>query len=154
MTIIAAPCGDGFDRARRPRPLASPPWRLYAAGMDTSGLDQKLVAHWRSAAEDLGIRVTAPVELTDSSGQPFACEAFVHDFGSPSGAVVVSRKTSRRVRHNLRSLGDDVWVCGGGRRQAGQYVRKHYIDELLDWGWFGKAGEEPGWYSERMPRQA
>lgn len=105
-----------------------------------------------AAADDLGIRVTAPVELRDTSGTPFACEALVHDFGSPKGAVVVSAKTERRVRQNLRSLGEELCVIRAERRRAAAYNRKHFVDELLDWGWFGKAGAEPGWYSERGPR--
>lgn len=116
--------------------------------MNTKGLEQRLVAQWQRAAEDLDIRVTAPVELRDASGQPFTCEAFVHDFGSPSGAVVVSPKTERRVR---TSIADDLWVSGSERRLAG-YDRTHFINALLDWGWFGKAGKEPSWYSERVPR--
>jgi hypothetical protein len=121
--------------------------------MDTRELDQRLVELWQAAAEDLGIRVTAPALLTDVLGKPFACEAFVHDFGSPKGAVVVSVKTERRVRQELRSLGDALWVCRVGPRRVA-YVRKSVVHELLDWAWFGNAAEEPGWYSERMPRSA
>jgi hypothetical protein len=119
--------------------------------MDMGGLDQRLAEHWRTAAQDLGIRVTAPVELTNLSGQPFACEVLVLDFGSPNGTLVLSPKTERRVRQNLRSLGREACVGGAGFGRA-EYVRKHFVDELLDWGWSGKAGGEPSWYSERMPR--
>lgn len=119
--------------------------------MDTSGLDRRLVEHWQAAAEDVGIRVTAPIELTDAAGQPFVCEVFVHDFGSPKGTLVLSPKTERRIRQNLRSVGLEACVGGAGFGRA-EYVRKHFVDELLDWGWSGKAGAEPSWYSERMPR--
>jgi hypothetical protein len=119
--------------------------------MDANGLEQRLVEQWQKAAEDLGIRVTAPVELRDASGRPFTCEAFVQDFGSPTGAVVVSRKTERRVRANLQTMKDKLWVSGSERRLVG-YNRKHFINALLDWGWFGKAGAEPSWYSERLHR--
>jgi hypothetical protein len=119
--------------------------------MDTNGLEEWLVEQWRKAAAELGIRVTAPVELRDASGQAFTCEAFVHDFGSPTGAVVVSPKTGRRVRAKLHSIGDKLWVSGSGKRLTG-YNKRHFMEALLDWGWFGEAGEEPSWYSERMPR--
>jgi hypothetical protein len=118
--------------------------------MDTNGLEQRLVEQWQQAALELGIHVTAPVELRNGFGQPFTCEALVHDFGSPTGAVVVSPKTERRVRADLRSLADKVWVSGSARRLTG-YNRRHLIEELLDWGWFGEAGGEPSWYSERVP---
>lgn len=113
-------------------------------------LDRTLVENWLAAAEDLGISVTAPVELQDAEGQPFMCEVLVHDFASPAGGVVASRKTERRVRQQIRSLADGIWVCLTSGRAA--YSRKHIEDALLDWGWFGKAGEEPRWYAERMPR--
>ena len=121
--------------------------------MDTNGLEQRLVEQWQQAAQELGIRVTAPVELRDASGGSFTCEAMVHDFGSPGGAVVVSPKTERRVRSSLRSVGDTLWVSGSGRRLT-SYNPRHFIEELLDWGWYGKAGDEPQWYSERVPRSA
>jgi hypothetical protein len=119
--------------------------------MDTDGLEQRLVEQWQKAAEDLGIRVTAPVELRDASGRSFTCEALVRDFGSPTGAVVVSPKTERRVRAHLRSAGDKLWVSGSGRRLTG-YNQRHFIEELVDWGWFGNPGGEPGWYRERVPQ--
>lgn len=119
--------------------------------MDRSGLEERLVEQWQRAALELSIQVTAPIVLQDATGQPFTCEAFVHDFGSPTGAVVVSPKTERRVRANLRSLGDKLWVSGSGRRLA-RYNRRDFVEELLDWGWFGEAGREPSWYSERVFR--
>lgn len=119
--------------------------------MDTKGLEQRLVEQWKRAAHDLGIRVTAPIELSDASGQSFTCEAVVHDFGSPEGAVVLSPKTARRVKAHLRTLGNRLWVSRSGPQTSG-YERKHIIEELLDWGWFGEPGAEPGWYSERLRR--
>jgi hypothetical protein len=118
--------------------------------MDASRLDNRVVEDWRRAASDLGIRITAPVELTDASGHPFVCEALVHDFGSPQGALVVSRKTERRVRENLRDLGKDLFVCGTARRHV-TYSQKDFVGALLDWGWFGTQGSEPLWYLERTP---
>lgn len=115
--------------------------------MDTTGLDLRLVEHWQRAADDLGIRVTAPVELKDAEGRAFVCEAFVHDFGSPHGGAVISPRTERRVRQSLRSMGKDFWWAGGGNPRRADYLRKHFISELLDWGWFGKKEQEPDWYS-------
>jgi hypothetical protein len=117
--------------------------------MDESGLDRRVVARWRAAAEDLGIRVTAPVELRDADGSPFACEAFVDDFGSSVGAVVISRKTERRVRVQLRGLSGRIWTSVGG---PAAYKRNHVMQELLDWGWFGPPGGEPDWYSQHSWR--
>ena len=110
-------------------------------------LDEGLVEHWQRAAKDLGVRVTAPFELRDARGKPFLCEAFVHDFGSPTGAIVVSPKTERRVRAELRSLGDALWLSISEKRRPA-YMEKYFIDELCDWGWFGPAGKEPSWYRQ------
>ena len=117
--------------------------------MDTNGLEQGLVEQWQRAAQDLGVHVTAPVELRDAAGKPFTCEALVHGFGSPTGAVVVSPKTERRVRGHLPSVGDKLWVSRSGQRLTA-YNRNHFMEELLDWGWFGEAGGAPEWYLERV----
>ena len=119
----------------------------YSMSMDTTGLDMRLVEQWQEAGADLCIRVTAPAELRDAKGTAFVCEAFIHDFGSAHGGAVVSQKTERRVRQSLRSLGDRLWYSGGQRRQSSAYVRKHFIEELIDWRWFGDIGKEPSWYS-------
>jgi hypothetical protein len=116
--------------------------------MDISGIEHRLVEQWQRAAVELNIRVTAPIELRDTAGQPFTCEAFVHDFGSTNGAVVVSPRTGRRVRARIS---EELWVSGSERRLAG-YSSSHFIDQLLDWGWFGNIGAEPAWYAERVPR--
>lgn len=117
--------------------------------MDSTGLDRKLIERWRRAAEDLGIRVVAPVELRDPAGRPFLCEVFVHDFGSPAGAVVVSQRTERRLRPRLRAMDERPWLCIEGRRQPRAYSRPAFIEALEDWGWFGEPGGQPDWYVER-----
>jgi hypothetical protein len=129
---------------------------LAEASIDNVGLNNRLIEAWRMAARDLGIRVTAPVELRDAAGETFVCEALVEDFGSPEGAVIVSQRTERRVRQNLRSLGGRLWHCVVPDRQQSGYVRKYHIDELQDLGWFGSPGGEPSWYIPSMgdPRHA
>ena len=122
---------------------------LCCAAMGAGQLNSTLVEAWRIAADELGIRVTAPAELRDADGTKFQCEALVHDFGSPTGAVVVSRKTERRVRENLRGLGSSVWVCVEPDRQPSEYSRKPYIDQLTDWGWFGEPHRRPDWFPRK-----
>lgn len=112
-------------------------------------LDQKLIERWRRAGEDLRIRITAPAELRDAAGEPFMCEVFVPDFGSPAGGLVVSRGTERRLRPRLRAFGEGLFLCIAGLREPTTYSRGAFIDELEDWGWFGEPGTEPEWYVER-----
>lgn len=117
--------------------------------MDVNKLDQRLIQLWTTAAADLGVDVTAPVELRDDNGQFFQCEAFVLNFGSKDGAYVVSAANERHIRNSLR-VTRGIWVSvASGHLQ--KYERKHFINELLDWGWFGPKGAEPAWYAERMP---
>jgi hypothetical protein len=113
-------------------------------------LEQKLMERWQAAAVDLGIKVIAPVTLHDAAGIAFNCEAFLPDFGTKNGAVIVSGKTRRRVRAQLRSLSDSIYVAGAERKLGPTYNRSHIIDELLDYGWYGKPGDEPDWYLRRQ----
>jgi hypothetical protein len=116
----------------------------YAGGVDKAKLEIRLVAAWRDAGEDLGIAVTAPAELRDAAGQPFWCEAFVPDFGSPAGGLVLSERTARRVREQLRS-GDFCYSIHPTRVRTA-YERSTFIAELVDWGWFGAADAAPDWW--------
>lgn len=112
-------------------------------------VEQRLIDRWLAAANDLGIRVTAPIELFDAKGVRFVCEALLHDFGSASGAIIVSAKTERLARAHLRSLGDRTWVAIAEPRPKSSYCRDDAIEELLDFGWFGETGNEPDWYVRR-----
>jgi hypothetical protein len=116
--------------------------------MDSSGLDRRLIDRWRQAADDLGIRVTAPAELRDAQGRPFLVEASVADFGSPSGAVVVSAGTERRLRTTLRTL-PGLWWSVAPARAPSAYDRRRFLAELEEWGWFGPVGAAPAWHGER-----
>src|SRR5687767_6680104 len=100
--------------------------------MEMLGLDTRLIELWLTAADDLDIRVTAPVERKDRAGSAFACEVFLPDFGSPTGAIVVGCKTERRFRHNLRNFEERLWVSVEARHPIYKYERKHLIDTLLD----------------------
>jgi hypothetical protein len=117
--------------------------------VDDAKLDMRLVAAWREAGEDLGIAVVAPVELRDSEEHLFRCEALVRDFGSPTGALVLSEKTERRVRAQLR--GGDFWYSIHPTRMAACYARRSFIDQLVDWGWFGPPDAKPDWWPVGCP---
>lgn len=101
-----------------------------------SSLDQKLIDSWLKVANELGVRVIAPYTLRAPDGSDIECEAYVPDFGSPSGAVVLSRKTERRERARLKSV-TGIWRSIGARGSR---------ECLEDWEWFGPPGTEPSWY--------
>lgn len=107
-------------------------------------LDEKIMQAWRSAAEQLGIRVEIPFTFTTKDGETKHFEARVIDFGGPNGIV-------------LGVIGDDKSTMKQ-REEAGyswsdlsptyeSYDREHFIATLDDWGWFGPERQEPAWYS-------
>ena len=111
----------------------------------TNQLNQRLMKGWLAAAEDLNIRVIAPYVLQSSSGEPVPCEVFLPDFGSPSGGVIVSAKTERRIRGMLRSV-KGHWVSIEPDRAGHEYDRRYVVALLEDFGWFGPASDRPAWW--------
>jgi cytidylate kinase len=107
-------------------------------------LDDQMTKAWREAANDLGIRVNAPFEAKLDDGSVVRFEAQVLDFGSKSGAVVVSGLgTSWEIAKRL-----GFWVSALEAPYR-KYDRQFFIDTLNDWGWFGEKQSSPSWYSGR-----
>jgi hypothetical protein len=105
-------------------------------------MDIQISAAWRQAAADLGIRVVAPFGLATESGETEWFEAHIPDFGGPRGAVVA----------NLDSRRDDIrtrlgYYASNLSTTYQTYERNFFIATLNDWGWFGKPGEQPPWYT-------
>ena len=105
-----------------------------------------LVAAWREAADDLGIRVLAPFLAADPLGAPIRFDALVCDFGWPKGTLVTPLDESSRQRraaydsgYNLCSLNTDLF---------GKYLRTEWIALLRDWIWVGD-GAVPSWHRGR-----
>ena len=98
-------------------------------------IDNKISDAWSQAAADLGIRVIAPFTLI-AGDKALNFEAFVPDFGSTEGAVVMSEVSERKL---------DRW-CSILYPSYRQYERARFIDTLNDWGWFG-AGKAPDWFT-------
>jgi hypothetical protein len=98
-------------------------------------IDNQISNAWTQAAADLGIRVSAPFTVI-AGGVSLNFEAFVPDFGSAEGAVVMSQVSARKL---------DRWhsILYPSYQQ---YERAHFIDALNDWGWFG-AGKPPDWFT-------
>lgn len=96
-----------------------------------------MIAAWKEAAAELGIRLESPFETQDSLGNVILVEGFLPDFGGPSGMLIVS--FSRRLK--LGSLPLPMSILP---RASRQYSRKHFMSELKDWGWYG-GNHKPGW---------
>ena len=103
-------------------------------------IDEAISQAWLNAAQDLGIRVTAP--FTVNPDEPVIYEAHIMDFGGPKGTVV-------------GVLEDRIDDCRTGqgfyRSNLGtsyrQYEREHFIATLNDWGWYGPEELRPLWYT-------
>ena len=107
-------------------------------------VNDKLVAAWLEASKDLGIAVTAPYRVVASGEELLLCEAFIPDFGSPTGALAVSPRSRRKVRPVLREA--NRWYSELGDSYD-RYKRTLFIDTLNDWGWFGQAHLKPDWFT-------
>jgi hypothetical protein len=104
---------------------------------------EDLSSAWRDAATDLGIEVVAPFKPADASA---ACIAWVPNFGSSHGTVVVGRRTADG---NIRYMADSrgMYYSEVDEAEYGRYDRDLFVATLNDWGWHGDPSAVPGWYT-------
>jgi hypothetical protein len=106
--------------------------------------EAKVVAAWKQAEVDLGIRFTTPFVITLSDGSQQAHLGLVHQFGRKLGALIsVLHEPSENIRHPDEE--NYYWsILGPG---YATYDRQAFIDTLDDWQFFGPESERPKWYS-------
>lgn len=106
-------------------------------------LDDAISQAWRDAADDLGTRVIAPFEISTESGEKILYEAFVSDFGGPSGTVVgvLDDPFPDPIREAQGYYTSNLGIS------YRQYRREFFIDTLNDWKWFGDGKLKPDWYT-------
>lgn len=106
-------------------------------------LDTQMIGAWREAAACLAIRVLAPHSFTLPDGRTVDVEAFLPDFGDPSGAIAVALADHERGR--LAELAG----CFVSRLAATYCVfdRELFRETLDDWGWHGPSDARPTWYT-------
>ncbi len=110
-------------------------------------VDTEVVKAWLAAAEDLGLRVTAPFTLMTESGNTEIFEALIHDFGGPKGTV-----TGRVTGHGgdpTKSRSEAGYYCSNLSDSYRRYDRALFVATLDDWKWFGKNEDRPPWYTGR-----
>src|SRR4029077_5223774 len=106
-------------------------------------VEAKVVAAWREAAKDLGIRFTAPFSA-DRDGRHFDNLGLVHRFGRRVGTIIsVIDEPSSFTRYPA----DDDYYSSQLSPNYGDYDRQHFIDTLDDWKFCGPDSERPSWYS-------
>jgi len=108
-------------------------------------VDEAVSFAWREAALRLGVRVVAPYDLRDSGGGVITVEAFLPDFGGPSGAVVVALDDEARAQR-AAAAGPFVSRVGSGYRSFDEQLFRETLD---DWGWHATASPPPPWYTGR-----
>ena len=99
-------------------------------------------AAWRRASSELNIRVEAPASKY-VRGKLLDCVAYLPDFGSPLGTVVLESSSANQSGAAADGAGPFV------SRVSGSYYhfdRDLFVATLNDWGWHG-AGQSPAWYS-------
>ncbi|MBV8978592.1 MAG: hypothetical protein JO261_12410 [Alphaproteobacteria bacterium] len=101
-------------------------------------IDLLIMNAWKNAALDLGIRVVAPFEYDSGKIHPILFEAYLLDFGSREGAIVMSEKSRAPIMGKWSS---DVY------ESHQTYSRQVFIETLDDWGWYGNKAKTPPWYS-------
>lgn len=100
-------------------------------------LDNRLIDAWQLASAELCIQFESPFQAEKTMGGQILVEGFLPDFGSPQGMAIVS--FSRRIK--LASLRMPMTILP---KESRKYIRKHFIAELKDWGWYG-ADPKPDW---------
>src|SRR5215831_2949953 len=96
---------------------------------------------WSKAALDLRIRTQEPNPLEGVDDDP-ARVLFLPDFGSKRGAVVFAQDFEARP---LESVDTKTLQAAGyffsilSLQVYSHYRREHFIETLVDWGYFGPA---------------
>lgn len=126
--------GAGYDFCVRLAVLSSTP--VYRRT-----INEEISAAWLDAAVDLGIKVVAPFSLTTGGGDSVLYEAYLPEFGGPTGTIVGSLA---RDDGNMRGLRG--YYSSDLSDRYRKYNGDLFIETLKDWQWFGEKGKEPPWY--------
>jgi hypothetical protein len=114
---------------------------------ENRSVDMDVVNAWLEAAQDLGVRVTAPFTLTKQSGDTETFEALIYDFGGPKGTI-----TGRVIGHrsdSVKSRSESGYYASNLADSYRRYDRALFTATLDDWKWFGKDEDRPAWYTGR-----
>ena len=98
---------------------------------------------WLAIAQDLGISVEAPFTVVLPSGASITVDARLHDFGGPSGMLVVSEYS--RIREHVGALVSQGFGYStlSSPEPGESYDREGTIEMLQDWGWASESAPPP-----------
>ena len=111
-------------------------------------MEDGLIATWREAARDLGLRVEVPFALVLPSGATVVARLLLRDFGATNGMLIVTDYSA------VQPYAQAVIAAGFGYstlpdpRPGEKYERQSFVEMLLDWGWSGAEHDRPHWCPE------
>jgi hypothetical protein len=104
---------------------------------------------WADAGKKLGIRVVAPFDLV-VGGKAYRFPAFLPHFGGPRGMVVLAYESFFQEKGRVAS--ESGLFCSGLASEGYlAFSKAHFIETLLDWGYFGPDSEKRGWMNRPSP---
>ncbi|HYV39094.1 MAG TPA: hypothetical protein VE988_25635 [Gemmataceae bacterium] len=98
----------------------------------------------QTAAEDLGIRVSAPFVLVEDGGKAHQFIALFPDFGGPHGTLILELDDYGTAPQLVAQNLGYGWSCLN-TGSYGCYDRDVWIETLDDWGWSGSTEHRPSW---------
>jgi hypothetical protein len=111
---------------------------------------EKLVKSWEIASEDLGIEIETPFYL-DIGIRKLKAIMLIKYFGNTNGTLIIplneTFSTEEFANYDigfLQKLG--YYISYLNLSAYEDYNREHFIDTLLDWGFYGEMKNKPSWY--------
>jgi hypothetical protein len=99
--------------------------------------------HWLDIAQELGLTVEAPFTVILPSGASVTVDARLHDFGGPSGMLLVAEYS--RIREHTESLVNQGFGYStlDSPTPGESYDREITLEMLQDWGWASESPPPP-----------
>jgi len=107
----------------------------------------KIAEAWQAAAADLGLTIVTPFILRASDGQPYRYIGWIKDFGADAGTLICLPDQWDDLGYGDLAEESGYYCSGLYAESYGSYNRKHFIETLRDWGWFGPDEQKPQWYA-------
>jgi len=113
-------------------------------------MNNPAIQAWIDASEDLGFRFVHPHTFTTKGGRQIIAGGWLPDFGSPLGALIITRFDSQEASDGSEDT--DYFISGLNPAQYEPYCREVYVETLNDWGWFGPEEQIPSWFKGGIRR--
>jgi hypothetical protein len=112
-------------------------------------IECKVVEAWRQAANDLGIKFTAPFVAAIRGSNRTEHLGLVHLFGRRVGTIISVLDQPSSLGSLVRKWRDEDYFVLELASHYGNYDPQLFIDTLNDWGFFGQDADRPEWYTGR-----